>query len=43
VESASPTPWKYGGVYLDTDVVVMQELYNLKNAVGLYKLNPVYP
>ena len=28
------TLWKYGGVYLDTDVVVMQELYNLKNAVG---------
>ena len=28
------TLWKYGGVYLDTDVVVMRELDNLHNAVG---------
>ena len=28
------TLWKYGGVYLDTDVVVMRELDNLQNAVG---------
>lgn len=28
------TLYKYGGVYLDTDVVVMQELYDLHNVVG---------
>ncbi|GAB6029290.1 hypothetical protein CHUAL_005055 [Chamberlinius hualienensis] len=27
--------WKYGGIYLDTDIIVIKSLKNLKNSVGV--------